>query len=388
MTLRYPMASALALLCAVGCVPGQSADGGGGADGGPTLPDGAMPEPVDALAARAGLICELLMSCDAPPGFDSALARFARRAPEGCPAYMRALLGSVGGDDAPPTRWSPEAFEACRAGALTTCHPIDAIPACRAALAGDGAPGEPCDERAGGCVVDAYCDVPLGQPECDFVCIAGRAAGEPCDFDAQCALGPALDGHCAMGPDGGTCAPLALQGGAAVGQPCGRIVDGGHRLVGCALGGWCDVEAGVCRPTLAVGDACAPDGAPCQVGDCDGLGRCDAPAITEEVGAACADRDLPRCNPFAGLGCDFESGVCVPSAGRQGQPCGFAGGAICREGLYCRGATCEPTVPPGGDCDPGDEYDPCAGGECVHVDGPPSEGVCLPLDDGGDVCPP
>lgn len=392
MNLRPMMGSTLLTCVALlaGCVPGEAGDGDGRSDGGPPLPDGALPEPAeDALTAQAELYCEWMLNCDPPPGDTFAyFAYFARNAPDGCPIHMRGLLRQEAAA-APAGRWDAAAFARCRADVLTSCRDIEEVPSCRAVVVGDSAPGEACREGSSDCDVDGYCDVPIGNPECDAVCIARDPLGEPCTFDAACALGADGNGFCARAPDAaqGVCAALTIRGGAEAGAPCGWLSDaGGHRLVGCGLGAWCDAgrrEAGVCQPTLQQGDPCEPDGLPCHAGECD-EGRCSAVALSNEAGAACADRDLPRCNPFAGLGCDLAEGVCAPNAGGVDDPCGqLTGSPLCQEGHYCDGYTCQRMVEPGGGCDPSERADPCRDSRCVEI--ADDVGECRAVDD-GDTC--
>jgi len=271
---------------------------------------------------------------------------------------------------------------------LRSCEDLEEIPACGGLFVGDLAVGEPCRERWNDCASDGYCDTPIGGRVCAAECIARRPAGEPCGFDEQCLLGPDLDGHCARGPDDdeGVCAPLVIEGGAAVGEPCGYLADPDrYRLVGCARGGWCDAEwlsPGACQPALLPGDACRPEGMPCQIGGCqDGI--CFAIELSDRVGAACGDRDLPRCNPVAGLACDFATEQCAPASGRLGDPCGAAGGPPCQPGLYCGGFECRVQVEPGGECDPEDDDDPCRASGCEEGDA--GSGTCVG-DDFDDPC--
>lgn len=118
-------------------------------------------------------------------------------------------------------------------------------------------------------------------------------------------------------------------------------------------------------------------GLECQLGTCQG-----GPIVRKPEGAACETSFWGSCG--IGMNCGAD-GVCHEQ-GREGDSCQLGG---CELGLHCGGpshftGTCEPNIPLGGDCDPGD-FNSCvdeANGE-AHCN--PESRICE-LGAGARIC--
>ena len=225
------------------------------------------------------------------------------------------------------------------------------------------------------CAGDAYCSL----EDCDRKCIASRAPGEECSYDAQCSQATGPHG---CGEDSATCLPRrATNDVAAEGEACGAVErDNEIALVSCGAGFGC--ESGHCQKIGAVGSACENDHSPCALGnvciESNGeadTGTCQALPLVSQVGGAC-NEDFEGgspvvCNWAIGLGC--RGGKCVAQGdGTVGATC-FAehGSSIdaCDAGNYC-GADdkCAVKKDAGADCEDSNE---CKTDYC--------DGTCKPL---------
>ncbi len=260
---------------------------------------------------------------------------------------------------------------------------------CRPSIVQDVAIGEECErgesrdvfprcaEGAGQCVAGSCEALPtIGQecsgPDCaDGTCVDGRcvafelpaqgARGAACESDWGCEAGLACTKYF---EPGGECQPLPTAGAACDGE--GRCAIGNRCVAGtceaapttcasaedCGDGAECEGEtASVCRPYVALGEACSSD---------------------EQCGpsAACADTCVAL--PHAGDPCPASrcaegaycaAGSCQPLPG-SGEACAVVfdrpgGGAhLCASGLVCRADDRCGALP--------DEGEPCAmGGLCA-----------------------
>lgn len=236
------------------------------------------------------------------------------------------------------------------------------------------------------------------QSSCDGQggCTTENPSGTPCDDADACTEGDTCDGagNC-VGPtpkscdDGNACTSdsCAPATGCLYGELTGACDDGDSCTKNDQCGGGtCSGEAYSC-----------PDGGPCILQTCDGLGGCDV-AMPSDV--PCSDGD-----------------ACTVADACDGQGvCKSAEAAICDDGKLCTTDSCDPALgcvatDVTGPCDDGDVCtvgDSCVGGDCVPAgqldcndDEPCTTDSCaggckntpnaLPCDDGeictvGDTC--
>ena len=299
-----------------------------------------------------------------------------------------------------------------------------ALPACRAALLGDGGPGEAClynVECASGrcstngsiyacgqCVAATTCDtfeVCAADEICDLTtstCVTRAARGEPCRGDRECRPGLRCEGGDLATGVFGVCAGLGELGrtcdtanfGAAW-CPLGTRCDGRNCVA--AQTTYADVgepcgDAGACRPglrcfyddtptceRLGEGDACShgnlrvsplarTDGCPLDL-VCSEDEVCARPVVAD--GACRSSRDCDN-----GLFCEPESRQCKPRLG-EGEVCSaYPYGQECAYPFTCVGSrlfgtddgTCSRGADPGDSCSGNEDCGPDI--ECT------SEGRC------------
>jgi MYXO-CTERM domain-containing protein len=242
-------------------------------------------------------------------------------------------------------------------GACVMTDPVECAPY----LCGDTA----CN---GDCAADIDCTV-------DHVCRAGRCVekiedGGACSRAAECESGFCVDGVCCNSRCDGQCEACNVGGkrgtcSAVTGAPVGS-------RPACAGSGDC---AGSCDGELR--SACTYPGrdTPCRAAGCtDGVAT--IAAVCNGRGA-CPAADQIEC----------PSGVCEGPV-CSGDECVID--AHCPDGEYCVAATCQPKLPPGGQCT--DDTDCASGyctdgvccdsaclGQCEACDVPGSEGTCSPV---------
>lgn len=205
---------------------------------------------------------------------------------------------------------------------------------------------------------------------CRGVLRAGRAIGDPCAIDAECASRNCGALECQ--PDGccqGRC--VAAMEESPIGQDCTNHA--------CAPIAWC--AAGLCAPLLPVGTGCT------SIDQCDfGLDCFDTCQPVSHAGDPCRTlAGVPTCGWVAGLTCNLATMICEPPLG-LGAACDPAASRCQSSWLTCDPATmtCQPVARIGETCTP--PYSRCEGGAfCAHA-GELDPGVCLPLVDDGSPC--
>lgn len=177
------------------------------------------------------------------------------------------------------------------------------------------------------------------------------ADASPCGADAQCASS-ACNG---VGGDGcGACSARAAEGGA-----CGEVQ--------CAYG--LDCVQGRCKKPGKLGETCDENLAPClPTLLCNG-GKCIAATASNQP----CDTGNDTCDPLAGLFCDGDQNICLPSAfAKTNETCGDVDGTptLCESGSPCPDGKCLPTAADGAACNPDADLlcappAQCEGGICV-----------------------
>jgi len=233
-----------------------------------------------------------------------------------------------------------------------------------------------------------YCAVERPPPGADYNPFAanmnpgGRAVGEPCAHDNQCATN-----RCSSDPIAGTCGECVTI------RPLGQTCTGPHE--GCSISAIC--QDGICKSLRKVeGEGCAlgPKGG--DQGECDVELFCartrgyDGPGTCTRytpVGDCCGE-GLSLCGP--GTVCNRQTLLC------EVRPEGY-----CTLGYYCSGETvcgddgrCHPgTLPAGAECGilNGEFIDnACSPGfKCGNRDYPnggTNETTCVPLPVQGETC--
>lgn len=374
--------SALALIALLSllaaCTPesnGGDNDGGLGSDGGVMGERPGDPEAANALAAQlADYTCDIIANCqNITPDF--AIFRTFDRAGGDCETYFR--RGFAREYDGDPLiaelRFDAAALAACRAAALRSCDLGGSLPACSDVLRGARAAGEPCTDDIV-CAAGLRCDEDAGPDDdlCQGACVPRNGVGEPCDSTDDCAQDGPRPVACVYTSFEGFCAAYTPRADAGEGEQCGFMPTGDDfESVSCARDLYCYVDfdsdevdpPGECRRLASVGQPCEDDGGACNGGICI-QGTCTAYQIGNAPGAPCDPTQFQLCNPLAGLLC--IDGVCVASAGREGEYCdGFAFGLPCELGLHCADdGTCQPQLAPGDACELDFDYDACRGGYC------------------------
>lgn len=378
----------LSLLAA--CTPesnGGDSDGGLGSDGGVMGELPGDPEAANALATQlADYTCDIIANCqNITPEF--AIFRTLDAAGGDCETYFRRGYARQYADD--PTiaevRFDAEILARCRTAALTSCDLGGALPECSDVLRGAREAGEPCANDIV-CAPGLRCDDEVGPDDnaCQGTCAPRKAVGEPCDSTDECSQANPRPVACVYTGFEGFCAVYSPRADAGEGEQCGFIPAGDNfEQVSCARDFYCHVEydgesedpPGECRRLASVGQPCEDEGVGCNGGICI-QGTCTAYQIGNAPGAPCDPTQFQICNPLAGLLC--IDGVCVASAGREGEVCnGLAFGLPCEAGLHCADdGTCQPQLAPGDACELDFDYDACRGGYCSSSpDG--EEAVCV-----------
>lgn len=307
--------------------------------------------------------------------------------------------------------------------------------------------GATCSLAAGANCYGAGCRVCSSGNCVDGVCCQTACVGacDACD-GATRGWPSAIDGLCAIAPDGTSAAAcgLALCDGASATCPGGCVTDGD-----CGASAYCRGSDSTCQPRAAQGGACTRVGE-CSTGNCvDGvccnspcIGNCQACSASETglVDGTCGDvlkgrdphancADQPPCgndgqcngdgtcsyyapgascgasvcqgNQAVGSVCD-GAGVCTQSTGTDctpyvcsgtGCPTTCTSSSDCVAGYWCDGSVCAPLQAVGTSCSSADACQSqfCADGVCCDQDcsgqceacaEPGSIGACIAV--GGD----
>lgn len=235
---------------------------------------------------------------------------------------------------------------------------------CRRAVQDPRAPriGATCDPTSSDrrCVADAECPWPLA-PGARATCVARPRVGADCRSPGpECVPGPGFErAACGATATGVACAnervALASAHSACSDLGVGRYFnvapDGTVTVMPCdgTTGIECSYGVGylTCTPLVAEGGACDAVSARCRVGLRCVSGACARVEWQTTAGAACEGATAAECDPRAGLVCNRETLLCVPTGdGTRGAPCHGAANAPCAAGLVCA-STHDACAPPG-----------------------------------------
>ncbi len=176
---------------------------------------------------------------------------------------------------------------------------------------------------------------------------ASTACGDP--GDTECTDPDSCDGS-------GTCMPRHAADGNACGDPGDTECDNPDT---------CDSGSCLANPEVA-GAACAPDGLPCTLEQCDGSGACTHPAGHAGTQCRAANGECDVAEQCDGVNTD------CPADGfaTQGTPCGSTDDTDCSDPDSCSddGTCLLNDTPVGTGCDDADactQIDQCASGVCI-----------------------
>ncbi len=253
----------------------------------------------------------------------------------------------------------PEQGQACLVE-LSACNGVTSLNdgSCREAFDGKAKTGEAC-HRSEDCAGDAYCS--LGSA-CPGTCTPRKAAGEPCEFDIECAFTTGLVFCEHASGVAGACRTLEKAKSAAKGAPCTRNLKGATSLILCQDGLWCATLSGgdpvadvlgECAPPIPVDMPCVDGDDVCEGGLCNTASHlCQSVTVRKAAGQACDEESFSYCGPLQGLRCNPD-GTCHGSGdGSEGSDC-FSSDLQrgCDAGLYCAKAAGTTSADPG-QCQP------------------------------------
>jgi hypothetical protein len=428
-----------AVACSDGGASGKPDGGSEAADGGAEAVDGGTVEPITektVCVALAATICAKVVTCGCGvTDLDACIA--AQR-----PACERSFAGPIARVALGQLSFNGESAEKCRADygrAIDGCASPNDTPyssACARMFVDATAVGGQCDTNnarmgcasgtgfcgeGGACVALPAEGQPCPNRVCggDLVCVDGLCgpmpaprnlpAGSDCMGSSDCAAGlGCVTGKCAAAPaigescDDSTACARGAECAPSNDRVCQEKGREGERCMGdeCEAGLACDLTATfpVCRPLLALGEACdmgssCVAGATCNAGRCVELpaqgetclfGQCAAGLVCDQSSQTCGPRRAANesCSASTdceeGLACDQATfpGSCVAKSA-EGEACN-GDSARCEAGLFCTpDGTCQPFLAAEAECTGPDACGPQA--ECLFPPMGGSTGRCTPL---------